>query len=38
VKLTFEVDDETDYALFKAFDHVMVNVAAPNSSFHVSQD
>ncbi|MCI00398.1 replication factor A protein, partial [Trifolium medium] len=35
VKLTFEVDDETGYGLFKAFDHVMVNVAAVNSSFQL---
>ncbi|MCH99174.1 replication factor A protein, partial [Trifolium medium] len=33
VKLTFEVDDETGYGLFRAFDHVMCNVAALNCAF-----
>ncbi|GAU47367.1 hypothetical protein TSUD_403700 [Trifolium subterraneum] len=34
VRLTFVVDDETGFALFKGFDHGMVNIAAPMSSFH----
>jgi hypothetical protein len=28
VKLTFKVDDETGSTLFRAFDNVMINVAA----------
>ncbi|KAK2455837.1 replication factor A protein [Trifolium repens] len=32
IKLTFEVDDETGSGLFRAFDHVMINVAAVNST------
>ncbi|PNX62005.1 replication factor-A carboxy-terminal domain protein, partial [Trifolium pratense] len=33
VRLTFEVDDETGFALFEGFDSVLVSIAAPGSSF-----
>ncbi|CAJ2641331.1 unnamed protein product [Trifolium pratense] len=33
VRLTFEVDDETGFALFEGFDSVLVSIAAPESSF-----
>jgi hypothetical protein len=36
VKLTFEVDDDTGTGLFRAFDHVMINVAAVKSTSQVS--
>jgi hypothetical protein len=35
VKLTFKVDDDTGSGLFRAFDHVMINVAAVNSTSQV---
>ena len=35
VKLTFKVDDETGSTLFRAFDNVMINVAAVNSTSQV---
>jgi hypothetical protein len=35
VKLTFEVDDDTGSGLFRAFDNVMISVAAVKSSSKV---